>query len=38
VSPLLLISGRKGYFWMKGILLGFLDYLRGDISGVWAPI
>jgi cellulose synthase/poly-beta-1,6-N-acetylglucosamine synthase-like glycosyltransferase len=35
LSLLLLILGRKGYFWMKGIILGFLDYARGDRSGVW---
>ena len=35
--PLLLILGKKGYFWMKGILLGLLDYLRGDRTGVWQP-
>jgi len=34
-SPLLLFSGRRGYFWMKGILRGLIDYLRGDRSGVW---
>jgi hypothetical protein len=34
-SPLLLILGKKGYFWSKGILLGFIDYLRGDRSGLW---
>ncbi len=34
-SPILLISGKKGYFWMKGILLGLTDYLRGDRLGVW---
>jgi len=34
-SPLLLIFGRKGYFWMRGILLGVNDYLRGDRSGTW---
>ena len=34
-SPLLMFSGRKGYFWMKGILLGLVDYLCGDRSGVW---
>jgi cellulose synthase/poly-beta-1,6-N-acetylglucosamine synthase-like glycosyltransferase len=34
-SPFLLLSGRKGYFWMKGILGGLTDYLRGDRSGVW---
>jgi cellulose synthase/poly-beta-1,6-N-acetylglucosamine synthase-like glycosyltransferase len=35
LSPLLLVSGKNGYFWMKGILLGFMDYLHGDRSGVW---
>jgi hypothetical protein len=34
-SPLLLVLGKKGYFWMSGILLGFLDYLRGDRTGLW---
>lgn len=34
-SPILLISGQKGYFWMRGILLGFLDYARGDRTGIW---
>ena len=33
--PSLLILGKKGYFWMKGILLGLIDYLRGDRTGVW---
>ena len=37
ISPLLLVLGRKGYYWMKGILLGFLDYVRGDRSGFWQP-
>lgn len=35
ISPILLISGRKGYYWMRGILLGFLDYARGDRTGIW---
>lgn len=34
-SPLLLILGDKGYYWMKGILLGLMDYLRGDRQGIW---
>jgi cellulose synthase/poly-beta-1,6-N-acetylglucosamine synthase-like glycosyltransferase len=34
-SPILLVLGKKGYFWMKGILLGLTDYLHGDRSGVW---
>jgi hypothetical protein len=34
-SPVLLVLGKKGYFWMRGILYGFIDYLRGDITGSW---
>lgn len=37
MSPLLLVLGRRGYFWMRGILLGLIDYLRGDRTGVWQP-
>jgi len=37
-SPLLLIFGKKGYFWMRGILSGFVDYLRGDMTGFWKTI
>jgi len=36
-SPLLLVLGRKGYFWVRGILFGFTDYLRGDRAGTWQP-
>lgn len=36
-SPMVLVLGKKGYYWMKGILLGLTDYLRGDLSGVWEP-
>ena len=35
VSPLLLVLGRRGYYWMRGILLGFLDFVHGDRSGFW---
>jgi len=35
ICPLLLVSGKKGFFWMKGILRGLVDYLRGDRTGVW---
>jgi len=35
--PLLLVFGKKGYFWTKGILLGLRDYLHGDRLGVWQP-
>jgi len=35
ISPLLLVSGRKGYYAMKGILLGYVDHIRGDKTGLW---
>ncbi len=35
LSPLLLVLGKKGYYWTKGILLGFFDYVRGDKGGFW---
>jgi hypothetical protein len=34
-SPLLLVLGKKGYHWMRGILKGYVDYLRGDTTGHW---
>lgn len=37
ISPLLLLFGRKGFYWVKGILLGFVDYLRGDRTAYWKP-
>jgi len=37
LSPLLLILGKKGYYWTRGILLGFFDYIRGDKTGAWQP-
>ncbi len=36
-APLLLVLGRKGYYWTKGILLGYLDCARGDKSSSWVP-
>jgi hypothetical protein len=38
LSLLLITSGKKGFFWFKGILLGFVDYLRGDTAASWQPI
>lgn len=35
LSPILLVLGKNGYYWMKGILLGFADYARGDFRGSW---
>jgi len=37
VSPVLLVLGRKGFYSMKGIILGFLDFIRGDREGYWEP-
>ena len=37
LSPLLLVSGKKGYYWVRGIFAGYLDYLRGDREGSWQP-
>jgi cellulose synthase/poly-beta-1,6-N-acetylglucosamine synthase-like glycosyltransferase len=37
LSPMLLILGDKGYYWFRGILLGFADFLRGDRAGSWKP-
>lgn len=37
-SPLLLVMGKKGFYWAKGIISGFVDYARGDRTGSWKPI
>ncbi len=37
LSSLLIVFGKKGYYWNKGILLGFVDYLRGDKAASWIP-
>ncbi len=31
----MLLVGRKGYYWNKGILLGYVDYVRGDKTVSW---
>jgi cellulose synthase/poly-beta-1,6-N-acetylglucosamine synthase-like glycosyltransferase len=36
-SPLMFAAGRNGYYWAKGILLGYVDYMRGDRSASWLP-
>ena len=36
-SPFLLAAGRKGWFWMVGILWGLVDFLKGDKTGYWLP-
>lgn len=38
ISPALLLTGAKGYYWVRGILLGYVDYLRGDKTAYWKPI
>lgn len=35
MSPLLMVLGEKGYHWAKGILLGYIDYMRGDKTASW---
>jgi hypothetical protein len=35
LSPLMLLSGKKGYYWAKGILLGYVYYMRGDKTASW---
>lgn len=36
-APLLLIAGQSGRFWLKGIIEGLADFLKGDRSGSWQP-
>ena len=35
LSILFLVMGSDGYYTFRGILLGFLDFRRGDRSGTW---
>jgi len=37
-SILLLPFGNRGYYWIKGIHLGFVDYMKGDRAGSWQTI
>ncbi|MGD0494724.1 MAG: hypothetical protein ABSB28_01630 [Candidatus Bathyarchaeia archaeon] len=37
LSPWMLVWGKKGYYWTKGILLGYVDYMRGDKTASWRP-
>jgi len=37
-SILLLPLGSKGHYWIRGILSGFADYLRGDRAGSWQNV
>jgi len=38
ISPLLLLYGRKGVSWMKGIIYGFTNFLSGDREGQFEAI
>lgn len=38
MSPFLIVLGKKGYYWSRGIILGFVDYARGDRTGSWKSI
>jgi cellulose synthase/poly-beta-1,6-N-acetylglucosamine synthase-like glycosyltransferase len=33
--PFLLLTGKKGYCWFKGISLGICDFLKKDNTGIW---
>jgi hypothetical protein len=35
LSAVFIVTGRNGYYTFRGILLGFLDFKRGDRSGTW---
>jgi hypothetical protein len=35
LAVLFMVTGRDGYYTFRGILLGFLDFKRGDRSGTW---
>lgn len=33
VSPILLVKGKRGFCWLKGIVKGYANYLSGDRNG-----
>lgn len=35
IAPLLCVSGKRGYYWAKGIIEGYLNFLDGDNTGEW---
>jgi cellulose synthase/poly-beta-1,6-N-acetylglucosamine synthase-like glycosyltransferase len=35
LAPLLLVLGVRGYYWARGIIEGYGDYLKGDRTGTW---
>lgn len=38
ITPLLLLQGKRGAAWTKGILLGFTNFLQGDKEGAFEKI
>jgi cellulose synthase/poly-beta-1,6-N-acetylglucosamine synthase-like glycosyltransferase len=35
LMPILLLTGKKGIYWFKGITLGICDFLKKDKTGGW---
>jgi len=35
ISVILILLGKVGYYWLKGIIKGFVSRLKGDFSGKW---
>lgn len=38
ISPILLLQGKRGAAWVKGIIQGFTNFLRGDTAGAFEKI
>lgn len=38
ITPLLLLQGKRGAVWAKGILQGFTNFLKGDKEGAFERI
>jgi hypothetical protein len=38
ISPLLLLQGKRGAAWAKGIIQGFTNFIRGDKGGAFEKI
>jgi len=38
ITPLLLLQGKRGAAWTKGIIQGFTNFLRGDSAGAFEKI
>jgi len=35
LMPMLLLTGKKGIYWFRGITLGICDFLKKDKAGAW---